>query len=103
MHSVAMFNLKNLIGDPNKRKLDKIRPNVALINSLAPDLVALSDRELQAKTAEFKQRLEQGEPLDELLPESFAVVREAATRVLGLRHYDVQMLGGMILHRGEIA
>ncbi len=98
-----MFNLKNLIGDPNKRKLDKLRPDVALINSLAPELAALSDRELQAKTGEFKQRLEQGEPLDDLLPESFAVVREAATRVLGLRHYDVQMLGGMILHRGEIA
>jgi preprotein translocase subunit SecA len=98
-----MFNLKNLIGDPNKRKLDKLRPEVALINSLAPELAALSDRELQAKTGEFKQRLEQGEPLDDLLPEAFAVVREAATRVLGLRHYDVQMLGGMVLHRGEIA
>ena len=98
-----MFNLKNLIGDPNKRKLDKLRPDVALINSLAPELAALSDRELQGKTGEFKQRLEKGEPLDELLPEAFAVVREAATRVLGLRHYDVQMLGGMILHRGEIA
>jgi len=98
-----MFNLKNLIGDPNKRKLDKLRPEVALINSLAPELAVLSDRELQGKTGEFKQRLEKGEPLDDLLPEAFAVVREAATRVLGLRHYDVQMLGGMILHRGEIA
>lgn len=98
-----MFNLKNLIGDPNKRKLDKLRPDVALINSLAPELAALSDRELQGKTGEFKQRLEQGEPIDDLLPEAFAVVREAATRVLGLRHYDVQMLGGMVLHRGEIA
>ena len=68
-----MFNLKNLIGDPNKRKLDKLRPEVALINSLAPELAALSDRELQAKTGEFKQRLEQGEPLDDLLPEAFAV------------------------------
>ena len=55
------------------------------------------------ETGEFKQRLENGEPLDDLLPEAFAVVREAATRVLGLRHYDVQMLGGMVLHRGEIA
>ncbi|PZV11399.1 MAG: preprotein translocase subunit SecA [Pseudanabaena sp.] len=98
-----MFNLKNLIGDPNKRKLDKLRPEVALINSLAPELAVLSDRELQGKTGDFKLRLENGEPLDELLPEAFAVVREAATRVLGLRHYDVQMLGGMILHRGEIA
>ncbi|MFN9608345.1 MAG: preprotein translocase subunit SecA [Pseudanabaena sp.] len=98
-----MFNLKNLIGDPNKRKLDKLRPDVALINSLAPELAALSDRELQAKTGEFKQRIEKGESLDDLLPEAFAAVREAATRVLGLRHYDVQMLGGMVLHRGEIA
>ena len=77
-----MFNLKNLIGDPNKRKLDKLRPEVALINSLAPELAVLSDRQLQEKTGEFKQRLEKGEPLDELLPEAFAVVREAATRVI---------------------
>ncbi len=98
-----MFNLKALIGDPNKRKLDKLRPDIALINSLEPELVALTDEQLRGKTGEFRERLAKGEDLDDLLPEAFAVVREAAKRVLGLRHYDVQMLGGMTLHRGEIA
>jgi preprotein translocase subunit SecA len=98
-----MLNLQSLIGDPNKRKLDKFRPELALINSLETETKALSDEELRGKTNEFKQRLEQGESLDDILPEAFAVVREAATRVLGLRHYDVQMLGGMTLHKGEIA
>jgi preprotein translocase subunit SecA len=98
-----MFNLQKLIGDPNKRKLDKLRPEVALINSLEEEIQALSDDALRGKTIEFRQRLENGEPLDELLPEAFAVVRESGSRVLGLRHYDVQMLGGMVLHRGEIA
>ncbi|MFN5854384.1 MAG: preprotein translocase subunit SecA [Pseudanabaenaceae cyanobacterium] len=98
-----MFNLKALIGDPNKRKLDKLRPDIALINSLEPELEALTDEQLRGKTDEFRGRLAKGEDLDDLLPEAFAVVREAAKRVLGLRHYDVQMLGGMTLHRGEIA
>ncbi len=98
-----MFNLKALIGDPNKRKLDKLRPDIALINSLEPELEGLTDEQLRGKTGEFKERLAKGEDLDDLLPEAFAVVREAAKRVLGLRHYDVQMLGGMTLHRGEIA
>jgi preprotein translocase subunit SecA len=98
-----MLNLQSLIGDPNKRKLDKFRPDVALINSLEEEVRALSDEELRGKTDEFRQRLQQDESLDDVLPEAFAVVREAATRVLGLRHYDVQMLGGMTLHKGEIA
>jgi preprotein translocase subunit SecA len=98
-----MLNLKSLIGDPNKRKLDKFRPDVALINSLEEEVKALSDQELRGKTDEFRQRLQQDESLDDILPEAFAVVREAASRVLGLRHYDVQMLGGMTLHKGEIA
>ena len=98
-----MFNLQTIIGDPNKRKLDKFQPIVKLINSAEPDFKALSDRDLQGKTAEFRQRLEKGEDLDDLLPEAFAVVREASSRVLGLRHFDVQMLGGMVLHRGQIA
>ncbi|MEI6428902.1 MAG: preprotein translocase subunit SecA [Pseudanabaena sp. ELA607] len=98
-----MFNLKALIGDPNKRKLDKLRPDIALINSLEPELEVLTDEQLRGKTGEFRERLAKGEDLDDLLPEAFAVVREAAKRVLGLRHYDVQMLGGMTLHRGEIA
>ncbi len=98
-----MLNLQSLIGDPNKRKLDKFRPDVALINSLEEEVKALSDQELRGKTDEFRQRLLKDESLDDVLPEAFAVVREAATRVLGLRHYDVQMLGGMTLHKGEIA
>jgi preprotein translocase subunit SecA len=98
-----MLNLKSLIGDPNKRKLDKFRPDVALINSLEEEVKALSDLELRGKTDEFRQRLQQDESLDDILPEAFAVVREAGSRVLGLRHYDVQMLGGMTLHKGEIA
>ncbi|MBW4552688.1 MAG: preprotein translocase subunit SecA [Aphanocapsa sp. GSE-SYN-MK-11-07L] len=95
--------LKTLLGNPNKRKLKKYQPDVVEINLLEAEVQALSDQELQAKTGEFKQRLAQGAALDELLPESFAVVREASRRVLGLRHFDVQLLGGMILHDGQIA
>ena len=95
--------LKTLLGDPNKRKLKKYQPDVAEISLLEEEMQALSDLELQGKTAEFKQRLEKGESLDSLLPEAYATVREASKRVLGLRHFDVQMLGGMILHDGQIA
>jgi preprotein translocase subunit SecA len=95
--------LKTLLGDPNKRKLKKYQPDVAEINLLEEEMQVLSDLELQGKTAEFKQRLEKGENLDNLLPEAYATVREASKRVLGLRHFDVQMLGGMILHDGQIA
>jgi preprotein translocase subunit SecA len=95
--------LKTLLGDPNKRKIKKYQPDIVEINLLEEDFKALSDRDLQAKTGEFKQRLEKGANLDDLLPEAFAAVREASRRVLGLRHFDVQMLGGMILHDGQIA
>lgn len=95
--------LKAIFGDPNQRKLKKYQPLVTDINLLEEEIQPLSDAELQAKTGEFKQRLEKGETLDDLLPEAFAVVREASRRVLGLRHFDVQMLGGMILHDGQIA
>lgn len=95
--------LKTLFGDPNKRKIKKYQPDIVEINLLEEDFQALSDRDLQAKTGEFKQRLEKGASLDDLLPEAFAAVREASRRVLGLRHFDVQMLGGMILHDGQIA
>lgn len=102
--------LKNLLGDPNARKLKKFQPWVAEINILEEDIQKLSDEELRAKTDEFKQRLEKAqspseltEMLDEILPEAFAVVREAARRVLGMRHFDVQLLGGIILHKGQIA
>jgi preprotein translocase subunit SecA len=94
---------KALLGDPNQRKLGAFRPDVALINSLEPDMEKLTDAELRGKTDEFRQRLAKDETLDDILPEAFAVVRETAKRVLGLRHYDVQMMGGMVLHRGGIA
>ncbi|HAN45507.1 MAG TPA: preprotein translocase subunit SecA, partial [Cyanobacteria bacterium UBA8156] len=95
--------LQNVLGNPNQRKLDKLRPDLVLIQSFESELASLSDGELAAKTGEFKGRLQNGEDLDDLLPEAFAVMREASKRVLGLRHFDVQMLGGMVLHRGEVA
>ncbi|KAF3887288.1 MULTISPECIES: preprotein translocase subunit SecA [Nostocales] len=95
--------LKTLLGDPNARKLKKYQPYITDINLLEEDIKALSDDELKGKTVEFKQRLGKGETLDDILPEAFAVVREAGRRVLGLRHFDVQMLGGIILHSGQIA
>ncbi|MEG4318983.1 MULTISPECIES: preprotein translocase subunit SecA [unclassified Microcoleus] len=101
---------KNLLGDPNARKLRKFQPWVADINILEEDFRALSDDALRGKTAEFRERLakakslnEEKEILDEILPEAFAVVREAGQRVLGMRHFDVQLLGGIILHKGQIA
>ncbi|MEH2295393.1 preprotein translocase subunit SecA [Nostoc sp.] len=95
--------LKLLLGDPNARKLKKYQPSVTEINLLEEDIKVLSDDELKGKTAEFKQRVAKGETLDDLLPEAYAVVREAGRRVLGLRHFDVQLLGGIILHIGQIA
>jgi preprotein translocase subunit SecA len=95
--------LKALLGDPNERKVKKFRPLVTEINLLEEEIKPLSDEALRGKTAEFRDRLSNGESLDDILPEAFAVVREAGRRVLGLRHFDVQMLGGMILHNGQIA
>ncbi|MCT7993303.1 preprotein translocase subunit SecA [Laspinema olomoucense] len=102
--------LKNLLGDPNARKLKKYQPIVVDINLLEEEIQALTDEQLTAKTAEFKEQLskaktiaQEKEILDDILPEAFAVVREAARRVLGMRHFDVQLLGGTILHEGQIA
>jgi preprotein translocase subunit SecA len=95
--------LQKVLGDPNDRKVRQYRPTVKLINSLEIEIASLSDAQLKAKTTEFRQRLEKGETLDDLLPEAFAVVREAGKRVLSLRHYDVQMIGGIVLHEGQIA
>lgn len=95
--------LLKLFGDPNERKLKQLQPIVEHINSLEPEISALSDEELKAKTPEFKQRLANGETLDQLLPEAFAVVREAGKRVLNMRHFDVQLIGGITLHQGKIA
>ncbi|NMA69622.1 MAG: preprotein translocase subunit SecA [Desulfitobacterium sp.] len=89
--------------DDNAREIKKYKKKVALINSLEPEMKSLSDEQLSAKTDEFKNRLANGESLDSILPEAFAVVREASWRVIGLRHYDVQLIGGMVLHDGRIA
>jgi len=94
---------KKVFGTENDRKLKKLRPLIAKINGLEADIQKLTDDALRAKTDEFKARFENGETLDDLLPEAFAVVREAAQRTLGQRHYDVQLIGGITLHRGEIA
>ncbi|MFE4105463.1 preprotein translocase subunit SecA [Almyronema epifaneia] len=95
--------LTKFLGDPNARKLKKFQPDVVEINLLEEEIQALSDEALAGKTVEFKQRLENGESLDDLLSEAFAVVREAGKRVLGMRHFDVQLIGGMVLHDGQIA
>ena len=101
---------KQLLGDPNSRKLKRYAPLVTDINILENDISVLSDEELRGKTHEFQQKLEKSQKtesqivlLDELLPEAFAVVREASKRVLGMRHFDVQLIGGMVLHEGQIA
>ncbi|MEM9449198.1 MAG: preprotein translocase subunit SecA [Cyanobacteria bacterium P01_E01_bin.6] len=95
--------LKKLFGDPNARKLKRYQPDVVEINLLEEEIQPLSDDELAGKTAEFRQRLEKGESLDSILPEAFAVVRETGRRVLGMRHFDVQLIGGIVLHNGQIA
>jgi preprotein translocase subunit SecA len=101
---------KNVLGDPNARKIKQYKPYVVDTNLLEEEIQALSDEDLKGKTVEFRQRLEKansdrerGELLDELLPEAYAVVREAGLRVLGMRHFDVQLLGGIVLHKGQIA
>jgi preprotein translocase subunit SecA len=95
--------LKKIFGSRNDRLIRQYSQTVARINSFEPALKALTDEQLRDKTAEFKQRLAKGETLDSLLPEAFAVVREAGVRALGMRHFDVQMIGGMVLHHGKIA
>ncbi|MGY0618433.1 preprotein translocase subunit SecA [Lysobacter sp. A378] len=95
--------LTRVFGSRNDRLLRQLQRSVTKINAFEPDLEKLSDAELQAKTPEFKQRLADGATLDQILPEAFAVCREASRRVLGMRHYDVQLVGGMVLHLGKIA
>ena len=94
---------KKIFGTENDRTLKKLRPIVEKINALEPNFEAMTDAALRAQTAVYRQRLQEGETLDDLLPEAFATVREAAKRTLGQRHYDVQLIGGITLHRGEIA
>lgn len=95
--------LTKVIGSRNDRTLRRLRKIVKEINNYEPTFEALSDEELKAKTVEFRERLEQGETLDKLLPEAFATVREASKRVYGMRHFDVQLIGGMVLNAGQIA
>lgn len=95
--------LKKILGSNNERVLKKMHPLVDKINSLEPAAKELQDHELKAKTSEFKQRIEKGESLDELLPEAYAIVREVAHRTLNMRHFDCQLVGGIVLHRGQIA
>ena len=95
--------LKSIFGSRNERLLKQYRKTVVQINALEPTVEKLADAELRAKTDEFKERYQKGETLDQLLPEAFAVVREAGKRSLGMRHFDVQLIGGMVLHDGRIA
>ncbi|MBQ2202411.1 MAG: DEAD/DEAH box helicase, partial [Clostridia bacterium] len=95
--------LDKLLGTSSESKLKKLKPKVAAINALEPEMKKLSDEQLRHKTVEFRERLKNGETLDDLLVEAFAVVREAGVRTVGMRHFDVQLLGGMVLHQGRIA
>src|SRR4051794_30231423 len=95
--------LAKVVGTQNDRELKRLRPLVAQINAIEPAITALSDEQLRGRTTEFKQRVANGETLDDLLVEAFAVVREAGRRVLNMRHFDVQLIGGAVLHKGKIA
>src|SRR5215212_5009260 len=95
--------LAKVVGTQNDRELKRLRPIVAQVNALEPSVAGLTDEQLRGKTTEFKQRVANGESLDDLLAEAFAVVREAGRRVLNMRHFDVQLIGGAVLHKGKIA
>src|SRR5512136_1431106 len=95
--------IKKIVGSKNERELKKLWPLVTRINALEPEISALADDRLRNKTFEFKERLGRGEALDSMLPEAFAVCREAGKRTLGMRHFDVQLIGGMVLHQGKIS
>ena len=100
-----MFNalVKSVFGSANDRHVKSLRKIVDKINALEPQLQALSDEELQGQTAKLRGLIDGGASLDDILPEAFATVREASVRVFGMRHFDVQLIGGITLHRGEIA
>ena len=95
--------LKRALGDPQAKTIKRMRKRARDINALGPEFEKLSDKQLRDKTEEFKKRISNNESLDKLLPEAFAAVREAATRSLGQRHFDVQLIGGMVLHEGSVA
>jgi preprotein translocase subunit SecA len=100
---MILNTLTRIFGSKNERELKKIRPLVEQINALEPELTAMDETALKRRTAVFRERLEKGEALDSLLPEAFATVREASRRVLNMRHFDVQLIGGVVLHQGRIA
>ena len=103
MQNVFTVLAKKIFGSSNEREMKRLQPYVDLINSLEPNFSKLNDAELRAKTDEFKARLKKGETLDQILPEAFASAREAGKRTLKMRHFDVQLLGGMVLHHGKIS
>ena len=94
---------KAIGGDPQKRELDRMSVIVEQVNAFEAEYGSLPDDGLRAKTDDFRKRLSEGETLDDILPEAFAAVREASKRTTGLRHYDIQLIGGMVLHKGTIA
>ena len=94
---------EKIFGTYSDREIKRIKPIVEQINALEDGMQKLTDAELKAKTNEFRARLSDGETLDDILPEAFAVVREASKRVLGMRHFDVQLIGGIVLHQGRIS
>ena len=98
-----MSFLEKLFGNYSEKEIKKIRPTVAKINELEPTFEPLTDDQLREKTEEFKQRYQNGETLDDLLPEAYALVREASKRVMGMRHFDTQLIGGIVLHQGRIS
>ncbi len=98
-----MSFIDKLLGRTSEQQVKKLRPTVLKINALEPEMHKLTDAEMRAKTEEFRERLSHGETLDDLLPEAFALVREAAVRTVGMRHFDVQLIGGIVLHQGRIA
>ncbi len=100
---MVMSLLTKVFGSKNEREIKKIQPVVERINALEPAMQAMNDEELRSQTGRFRERVERGEPLDDLLPEAFAAVREASVRTLKMRHFDVQLIGGVVLHQGKIA
>ena len=97
------MNLLSIFGDANEKIIKAMKPTLEKISSLEPELQKLDEEGLKAKSVFYKERLAKGETLDDILPEAFATMREAARRILNQRHFDVQMIGGMVLHRGQIA
>src|SRR4051812_38798633 len=95
--------IQKIFGSKNQRELNKLQPNVNRINELEAKYKAMSDAELKSQTGELKEKLENGASLDDILCDAFAITREASVRTTGMRHYDVQMVGGMVLHAGRIA